>query len=416
MRERRYRIVRKLAEGGSGETYLVWDKRLERNWVMKRIALGEAQRQDAALREVAALRQIHREGIPVLADVFYEEAAVCLIMEYMEGVSLEEKIREEGPMEEETAVRCALSLAELIWFLHLPPLGMIHGDLKPLNLVYHDGRIALLDFGGAVWECDRAGKQTAGCCYTPGYGAPELLQECGVSQKSDIYAFGAVLFYLVTGEQPCGSRGIYAVREENPFLSEKLQEIILKCTETDPEKRYGSMEEICSQLQHMTAAHSCGRVKRQKTGKDKRQKERKQETIFRRIRSVLLTEGKYGGAVSGTTARSALLLAVGLLSFSGGIRGVSDGPERYDGKGPASDGEWVSAAQAQPPLLPVSIRTKEGELFLVDFDAVYHTDENLMFELPVNCFEKGREYEVTISQSAGKGELLRQRTFVICAD
>ena len=86
--DQRYRIIKKVAEGGSGETYLVWDKRLEQNWVMKRIRTGREGGEEAALREMAALRQIRREGIPVLADIWYEREAICLVMEYMEGESL----------------------------------------------------------------------------------------------------------------------------------------------------------------------------------------------------------------------------------------------------------------------------------------------------------------------------------------
>jgi tRNA U34 5-methylaminomethyl-2-thiouridine-forming methyltransferase MnmC len=67
-------------------------------------------------------------------------------------------------------------------------------------------------------------------------------------------------------------------------------------------------------------------------------------------------------------------------------------------------------------LLPVNLRNKEGEKLLVDFDAVYYTKENPIFEIPVKYFEEGREYEVTISQreKGGKGGAQKERTFIIC--
>ena len=73
-------------------------------------------------------------------------------------------------------------------------------------------------------------------------------------------------------------------------------------------------------------------------------------------------------------------------------------------------------ARASGELLPVNLRNKEGEKLLVDFDAVYYTKENPIFEIPVKYFEEGREYEVTISQreKGGKGGAQKERTFIIC--
>ncbi len=128
--EERYRILKKLAEGGSASTYLVWDKRLERHWVMKRIRTMETGQREALEREVTALRQIRKAGIPVLADICYERDAVCLIMEYMTGVSLEERIRKGGVLEEMEALDVARQIGNLLQFLHGLSTPLLHGDLK----------------------------------------------------------------------------------------------------------------------------------------------------------------------------------------------------------------------------------------------------------------------------------------------
>lgn len=389
MKENRYRIIKKLAEGGTGETCLVWDKRLEQKWVMKQVLLRDGTRMEAVRREMSALKCLRHEGIPVLADVLYEKDRICLIMEYMTGVSLEERIRTQGPMEEEEAVKCALQIGELLQYLHQLPGELIHGDLKPLNLICHNGRMALLDFGGA---CFRQGGREQGCCYTPGYGAPELTERGCVSVRSDIYAFGAVLFYLVTGQHPAEGRGIYPVREQNPMLSPALEQMILKCTEEMPEKRYRSMEEVMEELKEMErACQMSGRRKRRAICRREKSGEKR---VFRSIRSVLLTEGKLGGRISGSRGRAALLLLAGVLSAG------------------------TVPAQASGELLPVNLRNKAGEKLLVDFDAVYYTEENPIFEVPVKYFEAGREYEVTISQKErGKnGGTHRERTFIICVE
>lgn len=380
MEEGRYRVIRKLGAGGSGAVCLVWDKRLARYWGMKRIALETEEGRIAAEREIEILKGIRREGIPMLADVFYETDAVCLVMEYMEGESLEEKVRREGAMEETAAVGYALQLAETVGFLH-GHAGLVHGDLKPMNVICHNGKLSLLDFGGADFLYRSNGKGEEGSFYTPGYGAPELTAGGAVSVRSDVYAFGAVFFYLLTGERPGACRGIYPVREQRPEISREAERLILTCTAADPRQRYGSMEEIAAQLQAMPKSLDGSGIWRKKKKDGGR--------LFRCVRNVLLTEGGTG------SGRAALLLAAGILS---GMAGMAVRAER------------------KPDLLPVTIRTDAGDKLLIDFQSVYYTDEDPVFEVPLKYFQEGREYEVTIRQSERGGPAVRERTFVICAE
>jgi len=362
----------------------VWDILLEIRRVLKRIPLSKEGQWEAAVREMAALGQIHREGIPVLADVFYEEGSVCLIMEYMRGVPLEEKVRREGPIEEREAVGYAVQAARLLHFLHTFTPGVIHGDLKPANLMLQGGKISLLDFGGAVFLRGQGWEGTGDCrgiCYTPGYGAPELLKDGAISVRSDIYALGAVLFYLVTGERPDGVRGTYPIREQNPFFSSTLEAFLCKCMRQEPEERYGSMEQVLEALMQLLG-----------TPKD-RGKERG-GMLFRAVKRVLLTEGREGGIrlfCNGGVCRAVVVLLAGIL--------------------------WgmAPAAQAAGEILPVNLRTREGGKLLVDYNATYFTAENPIFEVPLRYFEEGKEYEVTIRQRQRQGGEVRERTFVICA-
>ncbi len=378
MEESRYRVIRKLGAGGSGAVCLVWDKRLARYWGMKRVALETEAGRTAAEQEIEALKGIRKEGIPMLADVFYDKGAVCLIMEYMEGESLEEKVRRAGAMEEAEAVRCALQLADMVGFLHRHA-GLVHGDLKPMNVICHNGKLALLDFGGAAFLHRDSDKTKSGIFYTPGYGAPELEAGGTASVRSDVYAFGAVFFYLLTGDRPDGCRGIYPVREQRPEISQAAERLILTCTAADPDRRYDSMEAVTEKLRMM-----------QKTvDRDRRRRKRKPGgRLFQRIRSVLLTEGNAG-------VRAILLLMAGILS---GMAGMAVQAER------------------KADLLPVTIRTDAGEKVLVDFRSVYYTDEDPVFEIPLKYFQAGREYEVTIRQRERGGAAVRERTFVICAE
>lgn len=306
-KENRYKILKKLAEGGTGVTYLVWDIRLEQEWVMKCIDLCGGVGWQAAWQEIGALKTLRREGIPVLSDVLYSEQRVCLIMEYMRGSSLEEKIQQEGRMDEAEAIACGLQIVELLSFLHHMPCRLVHGDLKPANLIWQQERIALLDFGAAMFQYRKkeAGMRE-GIYYTPGYAAPELLRGASPSAESDVYALGAVLFYLLTGEAIREGRGICPIREEIPTLSRGIEQFILTCTHADKSLRYHSMEEAGKALSALLEA-----AKRRKSrgwlrsgmGQRKTTRYRKQ---FRTLQNILLTDSKMQAFVLNCSQENAL--------------------------------------------------------------------------------------------------------------
>lgn len=289
----RYRILRKLAEGGSGETFLVWDKHLEQEWVMKCVRLHvkeeyRGERLEAAKQEVKVLRQLRMEGIPMLADAFYEEGTMCLIMEYMQGISLEEKIKRDGAMEEQEAVFYGLQLVRLLKQMHNLKGGLIHGDIKPLNIIWNAGKLALLDFGAAVFQYE-AEKRECGSYYTPGYGAPELLAGGRICVASDVYAFGAVLFYMLTGKAVDNRCGSFVIREERPELSRAVEQIVLTCTQMVPELRYASMTEVECALR---AVEKSGRRYRWQGIFERKGKKTGGRRKFQTVQNILLTDGK----------------------------------------------------------------------------------------------------------------------------
>lgn len=310
VKENRYKIIKKLAEGGTGKTYLVWDIRLEQEWVMKCIELRGDDSWQAACQEIGALRTLRREGIPVLADVLYDERQICLIMEYMQGVSLEEKILQEGRMSEAGAITCGIQIAELLSFLHHMPCRLVHGDLKPANLIWDQNKISLLDFGAAMFQYRRRwGDDKEGLYYTPGYAAPELLRGAAPSAESDIYALGAVLFFVLTGKTVKEGRGICPVREEVPELSKGIEQFILTCTQADKGLRYHSMEEVKKTLLALLEADRRKKSKRgfgwlcriavkKRAGGYRRQ--------FQTLQNILLTDSKMQAFVLNCSQENAL--------------------------------------------------------------------------------------------------------------
>lgn len=290
----RYRILKKMAEGGSGETFLVWDKHLEKEWVMKCIHLKYGSKdtkwkREAAEQEIRVLRQLRVKGIPMLIDAFYEKETMCLILEYMRGISLEEKIKRDGVMKDTETIFYGLSLTGILRQMHERNVPLIHGDIKPLNIIWQEDGLSLLDFGTASFAYGEAG-ESGGKCHTPAYAAPELLKGEKMSMASDIYAFGAVLAYMLSGISPEKRKGRFVLREELPKLCPVLEEIILKCIQNDPMQRYHSIAETEQALRE--AEKRICRKKTWGTWKIWKKGSQKAGRRFQIVESVLLTDGK----------------------------------------------------------------------------------------------------------------------------
>lgn len=407
MEKERYRIIRKLAEGGSGITSLVWDERLSRQWVMKEIALqaegghtaGEQYGADqaegqwqAVQAEIRALTAVRMDGIPFLADAWREGDKIYLIMEYLEGMTLEQRILTQGAMAETEVIRIGAQLASLLQYLHERTPALIHGDIKASNVICRKNQAdsaALLDFGASfVQSGEYDNGISGGCHYTPGYAAPELIRTGRASIQTDIYAFGVLLYAMAAGELPGdGAWEIGAVRQQNPFLSSQIEAVIAKCVDHDPQSRYHTMEEVRRDLL------SCGETVRcKRTGK--KQSRKAEKRLYQRVISMLCTEGK---------ERDMLLPAVAFLCASAAL---------FLSMTPPIAGECVAAGKT----LPVNLRSQSGDKILVDYGAVYHTRQNPVFELPEDCFVKERRYEVTLRQRDCVDGSIRERTFLICMD
>lgn len=286
----RYRILKKLAEGGSGKTYLVWDKHLEKEWVMKCIGFQNAdgadvQHLETAKQEIKVLRQLQIKGVPMLADAFYEAGSICLILEYRRGISLEEKIKRDGVMKEDEVVFYALSLAEILRQMHEGRRPLIHGDIKPLNLIWNEEGLSLLDFGTAVFAYgDAACRQ--GRYYTPGYAPPELWQGDALCEASDIYAFGAVIAYMLDGIPAEKRRGNFALRAKRADIRPALERIVLNCTKQEKSERYPSLAEAERALKKLE------QLKKRSLFQNMPCIWKRREQKFQIIESILLTDGK----------------------------------------------------------------------------------------------------------------------------
>lgn len=248
----KYRLIESLGEGGEGRVYLAEDESLLRRVALKRVWQGEDESGEEIRREAAFLRDLRHPMLPVVYELFYKEGWY-LAMEYMEGVSLQRYIESRGRVEEAQACLWADAILDVLGYLHSRKTPVIYRDLKPANImVCRDGALKLVDFGGASLKSygeRREGRMAA----TAGYAAPEQWPEKGqnlrADERSDLYAFGKVLYYMVTGADP-GKPPYTAlsIARYNPLLSAGLEQIIKRCIEEEPEARYQVAEEIRKDL------------------------------------------------------------------------------------------------------------------------------------------------------------------------
>lgn len=384
-KEERYRLVKRLSEGGTGTIWLVWDTRLCKYWVKKEMPLEDDFMREGVLREITALKKIKHEGIPMLVDVFWEEKKVCLILEYMEGETLSDFCKKKGRLTEKEALKMLERMTELVEYLHAGQEKIIHGDIKPSNFIWNKERLSLLDFGTASGGQGSKEEAIMGTlCYAP----PERTKEREADERWDIYSLGACLFFLVTGEEPGDfSEGLPPVREQNPMISPACEKIIQKCTAKKPEERYQSTEALRLALKRMEKEKKAGWI---------RGFIKPVPFYFFREKKILLTEKKVW--------RGILFIMLPVLFLTLAKTDKS-----------AAGSRWVKTMSDPVSMLPVTLCKKNGEKLLVAYDSAYNPKESPVFEIPLSCFEKGEAYEVTIFQVHKTSGAKKQRTFLICA-
>lgn len=197
-----------------------------------------------------------------------------LVMEYLEGQTLSELLKNVRPLPEPDAVKIASRVCEALEYMHQK--GVVHRDLKPQNIMLcNDGAIRVMDFGIARAQQSRrltfVGFTPA--MGTPDYMAPEQVRGSRGDQRTDIYSLGAILYEMTTGDPPFGGDSAYVImnarvtgdpiapRKLNPKLTPVLEEIILHAMERDPKRRYQSAADMKRELDdyeivEMTARHT----------------------------------------------------------------------------------------------------------------------------------------------------------------
>ncbi|MCL2488116.1 MAG: protein kinase, partial [Oscillospiraceae bacterium] len=200
----------------------------------------------------AILTRLRHTGLPVIHDIFENAHYYFLVMEYIEGDPLNRVIETAGAQPEADVVRWGRQLCGVLQYLHAQPQPIIYRDMKPSNIMLkRDGNVVLIDFGAAR-EYKNASADDTTYIGTYGYAAPEQYGSGQTDARTDIYCLGVTLYHLATGYDPrLPPYEVWPVREINPNLSKKLELVIQKCTQQNPENRYQSAEELLRELKRI---------------------------------------------------------------------------------------------------------------------------------------------------------------------
>lgn len=233
-----YRVRFLTGKGATAVVYCVTEENTGRDYACK-----ISDRMEWIAQEADLLKKLRHPLFPAWKDYWEDGNLGCLVMEFMNGSSLEEHLTRRGSFSQRETVRTALELADGLGYLHERKQPVIYRDLKPANIMIQpDGRIRVMDLGAAAIKKGwRAG--------TPGYAAPELLGEGRPQPASDVYTLGMVMHHMLTGHNPClCPEEILPVRSYCPEISLGLEDIVWRCTREMPEERIPGMRELIREL------------------------------------------------------------------------------------------------------------------------------------------------------------------------
>jgi serine/threonine protein kinase len=273
----RYRVERVLGEGGVSNVYLAYDSKFNRKVAVKvlKIQNDNIDVRNRFQMEARAIAELQHPNIVHMYDYsdpdttpFYQ------VMEYLPGKPLDVLLDENGPFSEQTALCIGLGVAQAVAYAH--ERNVIHRDIKPGNVMLHDGKVKLLDFGAIkvlvanqTLGVEKATDTTI-AIGTPGFMAPEQYRGKAIDARTDIYAFGVLLYNLVTNSLP--QEGIdehdferlytATIRGRNrdprfyqPFLSAGFCALVDDCINPSPARRLQDMLAVIERIELLAAHH-----------------------------------------------------------------------------------------------------------------------------------------------------------------
>ena len=285
-----YEILSPLGAGGMGEVYRARDTRLDRDVAIKVLPESFARDADRLRRfelEARTVAALNHPNILGVYDIGQLQESPYMVCELLDGETLREKMND-GPMPQRRAIEYASQLAEGLAAAH--DKGVVHRDLKPENVfVTKDGRVKVLDFGLAklarIEEARAQGTEGATATVpahtmpgmvlgTAGYMSPEQVRGKEVDARTDIFAFGAILYEMLSGQRAFKGESsietMNAILKDDPpeletdklQLSPGLERIVRRCLEKEPARRFHSARDVGFALEAISGTSSSSVVSR----------------------------------------------------------------------------------------------------------------------------------------------------------
>ena len=247
----RYKIIEIIAQGGMGAIYRAVDESLGVDVAVKENLFFTPESTRQFRREASLLAGLRQQNLPRVTDHFVlSERGQYLVMDYIEGEDLRQRINRIGTVPEEETILIAAAICNALIFLHNHQPPVIHRDIKPGNIkITPAGQVFLVDFGLAKISQPGQMTTTGAQSLTPGYAPPEQYGK-GTEPRSDIYSLGATIYAALIGIVPDDAMAravedkMPTAHAKNPRVSEKVSSIIQKAMAIRPDDRYQSSDDF----------------------------------------------------------------------------------------------------------------------------------------------------------------------------
>ena len=384
----KYKVLSKIGQGGMSVVYLALNERANKTWAIKEVRKDGVQDfttvRQGLIVETNILKSLNHKYLPSIVDVIDDEDTFIIVMDYIQGKSLNKVLqesleRENLPIAVEDVISWGIQLCDVLYYLHTRENPIIYRDMKPANVMLRpNGEISLIDFGTArIFKTGNSEDTT--CLGTPGYAAPEQYGGNGQSRpQSDIYCLGATLHHLITGRNPAATPFNFPpITQCRPTLLEEtprelrntllgLEMIISKCTQYEPEDRYQNCAELKYDLEHP-----------EELGLPYR----------RKLKSKMLAFSACAG----------MSLLMGIGSLAGSIMARKTETTGYDyyieSASTAADAEKLKLYKKAIALNPQQEGAWLGILDTVDTDSVFTADEDSYILALLSSRDNGRSQD-----------------------
>lgn len=265
----RYEILDRVGGGGMAIVYKALDILLHRHVAVKILRLQYVHDEEFIerfRREAQAAASLSHSNIVSIYDVGQEEEIHYIVMEYIEGTTLNDLIKDKAPLQVEEAIRIASQICEALEHAHHNQI--IHRDIKPHNiLIGKNGRVKVTDFGIARAVTSSTITQTGSVMGSVHYFSPEHAKGTFTGEQSDLYSLGIVMYQMLTGKLPFIGESPISValkhlqenvedpRLVNPLIPQSVENVILRAVRKDPSDRYSSASQMLEDLESCLLPH-----------------------------------------------------------------------------------------------------------------------------------------------------------------